>query len=945
MFHQNKITLFMKTTTQQCQIAVAFLIFFFCGTGKVASQSNYDYTEVLTKSIQFYDAQICGPQPSWSRATWRNDCHMNDGSDINKNLTGGWHDAGDHTKFNYVSAQATRVLAWSYLEYPKSFNDTNNRTALLRHLRLSGDFMVKLHPSPNVFYAQIGRAKTGNNPEHNEWVPPSQQSARIDRSVTQINTNNPGTAMACANAAAFASLAMVFEDEDPDYSAEMLQHAIDLYNFGDTYRGDHYDRLEGEPYPTNDFTDDLLVGAIWLYKATGDQAWLDKALGLFPSVEFNTGWTMHYRDHQYEGFLLLAQIIREQRYYDAVERWIDNEIDNAPRSDAGLYYRTDFLAASFAQAMAFGAYYYADLRGDNFSKSSKYKDFAFRQIGYVLGDNPRNSSYMSGFGNNFPKRIHHRGASGVAQDAQVDDKHELTGALCGGPKQDDSWSNQRTDVKGTEPAISNQAFFVGMAAMVLKENGTTPVPVTEGTIEIENNFDVVNDTGENNSVAVDATNPGASNGKYVRLFDTNDELSTTFTVSESGDYKIDLRVRTGEESANSTSNLASKYEIRIDGTVRSFQFVSGSASDLDNDTYWGDLTRTQNLSAGSHTVRIKAKANWLKADRLKFMLTAPQSFTDEITSISAPGSVTQGETATVAVDYSSSTNRDIVVYLQYDGDPNFQVFRTVRRDVAAGTGSLNIDIPVPSDLPVGNNLYQIQVFIAKDGGNWGDAISSMRRKDVNCLAPQSFTDEITSISAPGSVTQGGTATVAVDYSSSTNRDIVVYLQYDGDPNFQVFRTVRRDVAAGTGSLNIDIPVPSDLPVGNNLYQIQVFIAKDGGNWGDAISSMRRKDVNCLAAGSSARTSSALDQAEKFPVRTSSEIVIYPNPATEGSVTVTGPERYNIEVVNLAGKSVFIRENASRAEQLNLAGLPAGMYMFKIYDQKASHLENRKVIIR
>ena len=688
-----------------------------------------------------------------------------------------------------------------------------------------------------MFYAQIGRARTGGNPEHFEWVPPSQQSARIDRSVTQIDVNNPGTHMACANAAAFASLAMVFEDEDPEYSAEMLQHAIDLYNFGDTYRGDHYNRLNGEPYPTNDFTDDLLVGAIWLYKATGDQAWLDKAVGFFPSVEFSTGWTMHYRDHQYEGFLLLAQILGEQRYYDAAERWIDNEIDNAPRTNNGLYFRSDFLAASFAQAMAFGAYYYADLRGDNFSKASKYKDFAFRQIGYVLGDNPRNSSYVSGFGNNFPRRIHHRAASGVAQNAQVDDMHELTGALCGGPFQDDSWNAPVRDVKRTEPAISNQAFFVGMAAMVLQENGTTPIPRTEGTIEIENNFSVVNETGTNNTVAVDVTNPGASNGRYVRLFDAGDELSTAFTVSEAGDYTLDLRVRTGELSADSTTNLASEYEIRIDDAVQAFAFVEGSASELDNDTYWGELTSTQNLSEGSHTVSIRAKVDWLKADRLTFAL----------------------------IDSLSPENVNTV---------------TVR---ARGVDGSEI-----FELLVDNNRLGDQKKVSQDYINY----------------------------------------VFEDVPSGS-RDIKVRFVND---------ISGRDMQVDYIMIGETIIQAEDQAVNTSVWQ--------NGSCGGGNSEI----MNCtgeihfgsrtIGGATALKTGATADRA-----KISSETTIYPNPAARGNITVAGPEKYNLEVINLSGRSMLTKENVSGVEQLDVIDLPSGMYLFKIYDQQTGTSENRKVIIR
>ena len=142
-------------------------------------------------------------------------------------------------------------------------------------------------------------------------------------------------------------------------------------------------------------------------------------------------------------------------------------------------------------------------------------------------------------------------------------------------------------------------------------------PITEGAVEIEDNFTVLNDVGSNGSVGSDDFNPLASNGLHVRLFDVNDEISTRFTVGESGNYRITLRLRTGEQVGTPT-NLANQYQIRVNGTVRNFALVSNSTSALDKDTYWGDVAFTQNLSQGSHTVRIKATRSWLKADKLTF---------------------------------------------------------------------------------------------------------------------------------------------------------------------------------------------------------------------------------------------------------------------------------------------------------------------------------------
>ena len=141
--------------------------------------------------------------------------------------------------------------------------------------------------------------------------------------------------------------------------------------------------------------------------------------------------------------------------------------------------------------------------------------------------------------------------------------------------------------------------------------------VTEGSVEIEKNYTIVNETGTKGTVGPDNFNPGASGGQFVRLFDTGDKLYTTFNAAEAGNYQLRLRLRVGYASDNPTG-LANSYVMKVDGTTRTFKIDQNSVSSLDKDTYWGELTFSGNFSKGNHTVSIEAKSDWLKADRLKF---------------------------------------------------------------------------------------------------------------------------------------------------------------------------------------------------------------------------------------------------------------------------------------------------------------------------------------
>ena len=48
------------------------------------------------------------------------------------------------------------------------------------------------------------------------------------------------------------------------------------------------------------------------------------------------------------------------------------------------------------------------LAADQGISTAENKEWAEGQIHYMLGDNPRQSSYVVGFGNNSPKQPHHK---------------------------------------------------------------------------------------------------------------------------------------------------------------------------------------------------------------------------------------------------------------------------------------------------------------------------------------------------------------------------------------------------------------------------------------------------------------------------------------------------------------------------------------------------------
>lgn len=115
------------------------------------------------------------------------------------------------------------------------------------------------------------------------------------------------------------------------------------------------------------------------------------------------------------------------------------------------------------------------------------------QLDYVLGKNPLKMSYVVGFGNKYPKRAHHRGASiphnGVKygckggfkwRETKKPNPNILIGALVAGPDRHDGFKDVRTNYNYTEPTLAANAGLV--AALISLTNIHVKSGIDKNTI-------------------------------------------------------------------------------------------------------------------------------------------------------------------------------------------------------------------------------------------------------------------------------------------------------------------------------------------------------------------------------------------------------------------------------------------------------------------------------
>jgi uncharacterized protein YjdB len=455
---------------------------------------SYNYAEVLQKSMFFYECQESGELSADNRVSWRANSALDDGADVGYDLTGGWYDAGDHVKFNFPMAFSATVLAWGGIDFKSGYVSAGQLSYLKRNLRWVNDYFIKCHTAPNELWGQVGNGGT----DHAWWG--SAEVMKMERPAYKIDASNPGSELAAETAAAMAAASIVFQSDDPTYSGTLLQHAEQLYSFADNYRGIYSESITdaaGYYRSYSGYNDELVWAAIWLYRATGNESYLEKAEEYYANLntEDQTDiksykWGIAWDDKSYGCYALLAKLTGKAEYIEAIERHLDYWTDgyNGERityTPGGLAYLDVWGALRYANNTGFLALYYHNLASTS-AKEQKYFNFALSQANYALGDNPRNSSYVVGFGNNPTKNPHHRTAHGAWANNQNGPpeitRHNLYGALAGGPNNDDSYTDDRSNYINNEVACDYNACFSGVMAALVEEYGgsqLTNFPVIE----------------------------------------------------------------------------------------------------------------------------------------------------------------------------------------------------------------------------------------------------------------------------------------------------------------------------------------------------------------------------------------------------------------------------------------------------------------------------------
>lgn len=529
-----------------------------------AQPSAGTYGDALKLSLYFFDANQCGADDNV--LTWRGKCHTYDaeaslssakglssssvaaikaanGGLDTVDVSGGYHDAGDHLKFSNTMGYSCTNLAWSYFENPDSYKETGSEDHLLYILKKMCDYFMKvtyLDDSGNVIAFCY---MVGDDQDHNIWTAPEVQTQ--NRPTYWADASNPSVDASGHMAAALAATSLAFRDKNADYADACLKYANALEKFTEKYPKATYEGI-GSYYSCGNIEDKVAWSDLWCAIANNNgklpdsyQAQYTPSNGVYNGSIYDY-WVYSW-DKVWGGYSALLYSMDPTKY-SAHGSELVFDMDQLVGNKNQAYYPVGggWGASRYNCAWQMYALTYAKYT----SGQDKYNEYAQGQMDYLLGNNPANRSYLIGFGDSYPQHIHHRAANPDKDTA----KYTLYGTLVGGPTDANGSYDDNTDSYScTEPALDyNGCFALAIAGLYAVYGGSTTAADNAIASASEINGDYVFNYGGS-----DTPQPGTTTTEQTTT--TTEETTTTTeettTATEESTTTEESTVTTEEEKA------------------------------------------------------------------------------------------------------------------------------------------------------------------------------------------------------------------------------------------------------------------------------------------------------------------------------------------------------------------------------------------------------------
>lgn len=397
-------------------------------------------------------------------------CHMEDGyldylgeKGVQRDGTGGWHDAGDHGKYIVNAGITMGILSMAWEQFQPQIEKIDLQlpeTApglppYLQELKWEMDWVLKMQYADGS--GRVSHKLTRTN--FSGFIMP--QDDKEKRYFTEWSS-----AATASFTAMTAQAARLFAPYDPAYADRLLTAARLSYDYLQQHP-------EEKPFIQGDFQtggyqttdpDDRLWAAAELWQTTGEEAYLldfeQRAAAISFRVDEDWDWgnvtnlgMFTYLLSEREG----KNRVVEERIRENALRAADNMVTRARNDAYGRALVRYYWGCNGTVARQTLNLYVAE----KLQPRDDYRETALTQIAHLFGRNTYNRSYVTGLGINPPMHPHDRRSGADKVEAP------WPGYLVGGGHSATDWVDLEESYSHNEIAINWQASLLFALAWML----------------------------------------------------------------------------------------------------------------------------------------------------------------------------------------------------------------------------------------------------------------------------------------------------------------------------------------------------------------------------------------------------------------------------------------------------------------------------------------------
>ena len=391
------------------------------------------YNDLLKDSFRMMYLQRCGMELTSDMAGdfAHPVCHNSEaviyGTSEKKDVSGGWHDAGDYGRYVVSGVETVMDLLMSYEDYPDIWNGAdadafdipesgNGIPDILDEAKYELDWLLKMQDetSGGVYHKVSCKDFPG-------FVMPQEETDELVLSPIS-------TAATADFAAIMAKSSVIYKDIDAAYAETCYQASLKAWGYLEQTKnvtGFHNpeDILTGEYKDAQD-RDERFWASVELYNVTKDKKYIPYITELLDQfVLHGFGWA---NMGSYGNVAYMRSDLKDPEYAELIQNDVikkaDELLENANKDGYlvslgdSFVWGSNMVVSNNARQLLFA---------EELSGNAAYGVCAYDQMSYLLGQNTLSYCYLTGYGSVSPKHPHHRPSMATGK--------VIKGMVIGGP--------------------------------------------------------------------------------------------------------------------------------------------------------------------------------------------------------------------------------------------------------------------------------------------------------------------------------------------------------------------------------------------------------------------------------------------------------------------------------------------------------------------------------